>query len=154
MLFGKSWAINIIFNITQNQYHGVNTLLYIKIWVNLTPILKEKSQIQKNTYCNNPFKFKNRKLIGGNRIQTSGYLWVIEATGREREWSPLGAGNVVPLFLKAGYLQSSLCKNLSIDDFMICAFKKYHTSIKCLCETKMKPSFWYQEKFIMCISIY
>lgn len=78
-------AINIIFNITQNQYHGVNTLLYIKIWVNLTPILKEKSQIQKNMYCNNPFKFKTRKLIGGNRIQTSGYLWVIEATGRERE---------------------------------------------------------------------
>ena len=32
-------AINIIFNITQNQYYGMNTLLYIKIWVNLTPIL-------------------------------------------------------------------------------------------------------------------
>ena len=40
-------AINIIFNITQNQYHGVNTLLYMKIWINLTPILKEKSQIEK-----------------------------------------------------------------------------------------------------------
>lgn len=75
-------VIAIIFNIIQNQYYGVNTLLYIKIWVNLTPILKEKSQIQKNTYCNNPFKFKNRKLIGGNGIQNSGYLWVMEATGR------------------------------------------------------------------------
>ena len=78
-------VIAIIFNIIPNQYYGVNTLLYIKIWVNLTPILKEKSQIQKNTYCNNPFKFKTRKLIGGNGIQNSGYLWVMEATGREPE---------------------------------------------------------------------
>ena len=53
-------AINIIFNITQNQYHGVNTLLYMKIWINLTPILKEKSQIQKNTYCNNPFMLSSK----------------------------------------------------------------------------------------------
>lgn len=53
-------AINIIFNITQNQYNGVNTLLYIKIWINLTPILKEKSQIQKNTYCSNPFMLSSK----------------------------------------------------------------------------------------------